>query len=643
MDFEPSTEARGELTGRAVPRRTATVVIVAGIALLALVAVLVQPSRTVLLETGGSRVPTAVAYAIDWADSQAKAGDFRGALRTDLDALSLEPESGSLNFHIATLYVALDQERSALPFAAAADRVDPGVASHVALHGTLLVAAGDGAAADRCAERLAGVEPANAADAAWMSDFYRARGELGEALRVTAAGLAEEPHRPDLLARRFFAFVELGRMDDADALLAAEPDSVTGTRSLELAMLFHRLHTDPDAGLDQLVEGWMSRGLAPRGRRLLLAKAEEWGVLDAARQRLAEYLLAPETPQEAWVSAQPWFELEAWKALLDRLLAERLETIPAVLRLRLYSPWTEADRIRRLAGSLRLRDDPAVQFVDGAYFGAGVPGRSMAELESVLARHLEQTPDHPYCSLWHLDLVVRLDPDRAADLLTALRHRADDPAQLAMLTLEDAKIRLRRGEPRQALALLDGFDPYSAIPYTSATEVDLVAATAAFAAGDAESLRQRMGWLQHDRLDSWQPLEGPPATALLVRWSDQLVHGEPVTYRSDVADWLANRGEEALLVRQAEAQALLAAEGRVSEEERRAVLPVEVGDAFDLVALFKRAGKDGEMDWEGLRRVADSPYRYQFEPFLARTILRRRGGAAALTPPCPAAARGSAG
>jgi hypothetical protein len=552
------------------------------------------------------------------------AGDVAGALAVYREVYRKAEGSSIVNFSIAQAQVDLGDAAAALPYAAAAERIEGDDPAYPAMHGWLLQVAGRETESAERHERLRGAEPRDATGAVWMSDFFEARSDHAEQLRAVDAGLAFEPDEPALLARRLSALVALDRSQEAEALVAAQPPDLLDQPVFAFPMGEYRMLTDPATATEELVGGWMDSGLSDFGMRSLVNAARNAGALEPSRRRIEDFLFAADTPGDAWASARPWFDDDAWAAGLDRYLARRPEVLPALLRMALYDPLADAEAIRRLGERVRDLDHPLAQYVEGVYFNYAFPGRSMHDHARAVERHLAEAPQHALCVLRLAWLQAGLRPAEARALLPQLRElAADDAALLGEVALLDAEISLHLGEAEQALAGVQGIEPASLQPYSSPGDVHSAVAEAAFHAGNRRLMEEHLRQVVGESGDA-----ASHAAALLVRWSEQLAAGRAVTYREDADAWLARWEAEAGSELSAAVQALLAAEGRVPRAERQARLAPELGGTFDLVALFKRAAESGETDWDEVRAIAESPHAFQYAPTLARRVLERTGRAA---------------
>ena len=549
------------------------------------------------------------------------AGDDGAALKSYLAAHRKAPGSSVVNYSIAQTYAALGDNDAALPYAAAAERIDGDDPTYRAMHGWLLhLVHREDEAAERL-EALRGVAAPDLAAAVWIADLFEAYGETEEQLRVVDGALQDHPGEVALLARRLSALVALDRLEEASALVAEGPPEDADDSMYSFALAEYRMRTDPAAATEELIAHWMDSGYNDFGMGILAAAAERAGALESSRRRIETFLFDPATPGNAWGGARPWFDDTAWPEALDRYLAQRPEALPALFRLSLYSPMSDARQIRNLAERVQAQNDPVMPYIDSIYFGYGFPGRSLAAQNVAVEAHLAEAPDHTLCALHHASLLAVLSPSRARELLPELREQAaDGPSLRVELTLLDAAITSNLAEPRKALALLQELGPSPTGRYATAGDIDLAVAEAAFQAGVRGVMQNRLKRL----LDEDGEADNH-AAALLVRWSDQLAAHKPVTYRQDVDAWIARYGAASESLLRSSVQAILGVEGRVPLEERRAMLPVEVRGTVDLVALFKRAGETGEVDWEGLRTMAGSPYTFATAPSLARRVLEVSG------------------
>jgi len=565
-------------------------------------------------------------------DTHYQAGEYEKALVSYRAAYEEAPDWDIANYALAQVLIGLGRLDEALPYAARAAKLDPSKAAWKAMHGYLLAKVGGIQAAWSQAEALHSTTPRDERDAYWMADFFDVIGEYEQELRAARAGLALKPGATYLAARELIALVELNRLQEAGDLIdelglgelgvARQRDEGHGLRPSELARELYQMRVYPLAGAETLCALWKRRSIPKEEMSRLVHAAEYAGDIEATRALVRRCLHDPETPDTAWFSAEPWFP-DTWGDELDDMLAERPAPVPAILRLALYDPITEAPAIHRLATRIERPDDlDLAQALDIMAYGIPLPGESLEQQAEALEAHVEASPDHVACRLILVSKLARTAPDRAASLDIQLeildRAARHDPA-LAVALARARSVRLiALGAPEQAVTTIETVNPDAGRPYAAAPRVNLTAAEAAFHANREQMLQERLARV----LASDDP--GAGATALLIRWSDELARGAPITYRADVDRLMEQIGDRLLTSRAPSAQGILIAEGRADAPRREAAIPEEQRDTLVLVRLFRDAAQQGNPDLQAFARVAASPQATQFAPLLAKTALARR-------------------
>ena len=577
-------------------------------------------------KTTGDWVDEEVVSLVNEGHRRYNDGRIDEALASYQAAYEKAPRSSVVNSSVAQALIDLGRMDEALPYAARAAKLDPETPAWAAMHGYVLAKVEGPEAARPRALALRSIVPKDAGDAIWMADLFDVLGDYDQELRVVQAGLALEPGATNLEARELVALVELDRIDEAGALVdELSFDGPGGDVSTQpymgYALELYRMRTEPLATAEDLCSGWADRGYTDRAMTRLALAAERAGQLEETRAAVRRCLHDPATPSTAWASAEPWFA-DTWTAELDDYLADRPEPLPALLRLARYDPVTETRAIRRLAARVDAPDDPLAQYVDSYAYGTSLPGEPLNRRIEALEDHLEAAPDHVVCRSLLCGILARSAPDRAAAQLQVLDQAArDDPALAVAVALERTEMLVALGEVEQAVATIQNVDPQSGKPYAGPTRIDLEAAEAAFHAGRKMMLQKRLARL----LDADEG--SARAAALLIRWSDELAAGAPITYREDVDRLLEQAGDSLLSEESPSVQGILIAEGRVDPREREARVPEEKRDTLVLVRLFHDAAERGRPDLEAFARLAGSPHPTEFAPLLAKTALARRGQA----------------
>jgi len=553
-----------------------------------------------------------------------RAGEYEKALVSYRAAYQEAPDWSVANYDVAQALISLDRLREALPYAARAEKLEPSVAAWTAAHGYLLAKLQGPQAAWSQAETLRSTGPKDARDAFWMAELFDAIGDYEQELQAARAGLDLEPGTTYLAGQELIALVELNRLQEAGALvdklgLGRREADEHSLSTWNFARELYQMRVNPLAGVRMLCASWKHPSVPTKEvMSRLIHEAERAGDIEATRAAVRRCLHDPETPGTAWSSAEPWFP-DTWTEELDEELAEQIEPFPAILRLALYDPITEAPAIRRLAARIHTSDLFLAEVRDTYIFRNPLPGESLEQRIEALENHLETNPDHVVCRLMLAGMLVRTAPNRAAGQLEILDRAArDDPALAVALARERSEWLVGLDAAEQAVATIETVDPAGGRPYTVAPLVDLEAAEAAFHAGREPMLQERLARVFES--DDW-PAQ---AAALLIRWSDELATGAPITYREDVDRLLEQAGDSLLTSRSPSAQAILIAEGRPDARQREAWMPEEARGRLVLVRLFRDAAERGSPDLEAFARLADSPYPIEIAPLLAKTALARR-------------------
>jgi len=528
------------------------------------------------------------------------------------------PRSSAVSSSLAQTLIDLGELEQALPYAATAAELDPDTPSWTAMHGWLLARLQGPEAARVQVATLRAVAPEDAVDAIWMADLFDEVGAYDQQLRVARAGLVFEPASPYLAARELAALVELDRLDEAGAMASGLDEEALEVSYLAYARDIYRMRTQPSAETERLCARWADTGYTEGGMAGFVRAADRAGRLDQVRSQIRDWLDDPETPGDAWGSAEPWFT-DTWTEELDRYLAKRPEPFPAFLRLQLYDPLTEAASIRRLASRVEASDHPLAQYVDLYLYSYGAGAESYARRAERLEEHLETAPDHVVCRSLLAGYLARSAPERAAAHLRVLDEAAqDDPSLVATNAVDRAHMQMALGAFDDALATASGIDPEGSYSLLGPSSIDLTTAEAAFLAGDVRVLQERLR-----RLVQGNGGRGH-AAGLVIRWCQEAAAGAPSTYRADVDQFLARYGDDLLAEQSSSAQSILVAEGRVDRAERKALLTPEDRVTLELVEVFRDADRTGSLDEEALARVAHSRYPNAFAPLLARTAFERR-------------------
>lgn len=612
--------ARSLMRWSTLPAATAALTLVAGLAVPTLVA------YGVYAGSGGERqaqktgdwVDQKVVDLMDQGNAQYEAGLYDQALESYSAAYEQAPRSSVVNSSMAQTLIDLGQPEEALPYAARAAELDPDTPATVARHGYLLVIVKGPEAAQAQATELRAATPGDVLDSIWMADFFDELGDHEQQLRAARAGLAVEPGAAQLTARELAALVELDRLEEAAPIAEGLDEEALAIPYAAYARDLYRMRTEPEAETGRLESRWLEASYTESGMAGFVRAAERADQIEEVRSELRRWLHDPETPGEAWASARPWFT-DSWTEELDRYLEDRPEPLPALLRLRLYDPLTEAPAIRRLAARAAAGDHPLVQWVDSYLYGNGLADEPLSRRIERLEAHLAATPDHVICRSILAGLLARSAPERAALHLQVLDEAARaDPDLRASNDLGRAEMHLALGEFDDALATISKVDPESPGSYLTASQVDLTAAEAAFHAGKLQVMQKRLRRL----LEAEDP--GAHGAALLIRWSQQLALDRPITYREDVDALFARHGDALLKERSASVQGILIAEGRVDRREREAMIPREQRGTLELVRIFHDAAESGTPDLDALERLAASPDATEYAPLLVRTALERR-------------------
>lgn len=547
-------------------------------------------------------------------------GKHAEALAAYLRAHKLAPGSSVVNFSIATTYVALGAPAKALPYAARAEELAPRRGGYVALHGWLLLESGDAAGARAKAAALAGLEPEDAADAAWMTDLLYSVEDWEALDRTAQAAAAKFPADAIFPNMRLFAL--LGKDDLAG--YATVHDALSEERRKErdvtLAEGLHRLRTEPAAQLPALLAAWAAGEFPDVPMRLAVQMATRAGYLDAARKEIRTWLRSPRTPGDAWGYADLWLPAEELPGALDAYLAERPEPLPALMRIGSLD-WLR-DRPRRLALARRAREvaHPFAANLDNFYVNQSRRTQSAADWQSEMRQHLAAHPDHQACRVILAGEVVEEDPAAARAMLDEVGAAASEELA-ANLALARAEILLAEGNTAEAGKALDEAEAKAGGDPGVPENVRILRMELALRDGDWRALESHFAAVGEKEAEA-------RAAALVLRWSGELAAGQPLTYRQDVDAWLA--GADVATLRPSlsrSTQALLLLEGRSDAATARLAFGPSPSPTLPWVTLLREAATTGAVDEAALAAVADGAPRYAWAARIARLVREHRAQA----------------
>ncbi|MCP4653911.1 MAG: hypothetical protein GY856_00690, partial [bacterium] len=516
--------------------------------------------RTREAESGkatGDYVSEAVASWVERGHERFNAGDSEGALEFYLRAHEAAPDSGVINYLLASTYFNLGAAPTAFAYARRAEEIDPNDASKIALHGVLELGLGKREEAEACAGRLVGKTLADYDDVGWTVELLYNLEDWQELLRVSELGMGSFPDALHFRFMQLSSLLALDRIEDFRAAHEVLAEEERQDESIRLAQKVFLMRTEPLSQIGSLTAGWVE-GYPPTVMQQLATAAERSRQLPPVRAAVREWLHDPKTPGDAWATASPWFAQQRWPQELDDYLAVRTETSPGLLRLQTMDPVRERDRLLALADRLRNLEHPLTPWIDVIYFTHATGKLPRARRSSEFVEHVTEHPDHIPCRLALAHHLLEDEPAAARVLIEELKSSlSEDPAFAHAVRLVDTMLLIVEERLDEAATTISAIPPGIVLPFVVPAIVDLEAAEIAFHRGDEKTL--------HERLEQTLATDDPGAVAagLVLRWSAQLAAGRELGYRSDVDRLLERPGEELEAGLSPSLQSILLAEERV--------------------------------------------------------------------------------